>query len=132
MPVLAPVRSFPVGPSTSTLMAWDCFLRANVRHGASPETIRDLVTALSAAFLTASSGTIDSLSAAWHQATGAPDRWPAAKRARAQAILAKFLGWLAQQPLQAQVPAAVVDKQYLFVHEAEALLHSCPDDDARR
>jgi hypothetical protein len=101
-------------------MAWDCFLRANVRHGASPETIRDLVTALSAAFRTASSGTIDSLTAAWHQAAGAPDRWSAAKRPSAQAMLAKFLGWLAQQPLQAQVPAAVVDKQYLSVHETMA------------
>jgi len=136
--ILGPVRSFPVGTSTSTLMAWDTFLRANHRHGASSKTIRDLVEALSAAFDSVSSGTINSLTAAWHLTASAPDHWSAAKRPRAQANVAKFLGWLSQQPLQAHgsapaVPAApVVDKQYLSVQEAELLLRACPDADARR
>lgn len=137
---VAPVSSFRVAPNTSTLMAFDCFLRAMHRNGASQANIRTVVTVLSAAFSYLSAGDLSALNAAWYREQDS--RSPAQlgtkeARARRRVIVATFLGWLAHQPLEPQAQVATSDasstkKQFLTVAEAEQLLRACPDDDARR
>ena len=138
--LLAPVRSFRVAPTTSTLMAVDCFLRALHRHGASQANLRTVVAVLSATLSSASAGNIDALSATWYRQQDAhPQELLRSQEARARrrVILAQFLGWLAHQPLEPQthvaMPSAPAPEQKLLtVAEAEQLLRACPDDDARR
>lgn len=137
---VAPVSSFRVAPTTSTLMAFDCFLRAMRRNGASQANIRTVVTVLSAAFSYGSAGGLGALNAAWYREQDArsPEQLRTKDaRARRRVIVASFLGWLAHQPLEPQAPVATPDapaarKQFLTVAEAEQLLRACPDDDARR
>lgn len=136
----APVRSFRVAPTTSTLMAMDCFLRASRRHGASQANIRTVVAVLSATLGSASAGNIGALSATWYRQQDAqPQELLRSKdaRARRRVILAQFLGWLAHQPLEPQTHGAMPSapapvKEFLTVAEAEQLLRACPDDDSRR
>lgn len=138
--LLGPVRSFRVAPTTSTLMAVDCFLRALHRHGASQANIRTVVAVLSATLGSASAGNIGALSATWYRQQDAhPQELLRSKdaRARRRVILAQFLGWLAHQPLEPQTHVAMPTapapgQKFLTVAESEQLLGACPDDDARR
>ena len=137
---VAPVSSFRVAPTTSTLMAFDCFLRAMRRNGASQANIRTVVTVLSAAFSYGSAGGLGALSAAWYREQDArsPEQLRTKDaRARRRVIVANFLGWLAHQPLEPQARVATPDapaleKRFLTVAESEQMLRACPDDDARR
>ncbi|MEN9576984.1 MAG: hypothetical protein RL514_4839 [Verrucomicrobiota bacterium] len=138
--LVAPVRSFRVGPTTSIVMAEDCFLRAMRRNGASQANTGTVVAVLSAAFSFVSAGGLGALSVDWYQKQDARSQEQLRTkdaRARRRVIVAKFLGWLAHQPLEPQAHVATPDasaakKQFLTVEEAEQLLRACPDDDARR
>ncbi|KAF0178508.1 MAG: hypothetical protein FD161_1813 [Limisphaerales bacterium] len=137
---VAPVRSFRVAPTTSTLMAFDCFLRAMRRNGASQANIGTVVAVLSAAFSHVSAGDLGALSAAWYREQDARSQEQLRTkdaRARRRVIVAKFLGWLAHQPLEPQAHVAMPtapapEKKFLTVAESEQLLRACPDDNARR
>jgi len=138
--LVAPVRSFHVGPTTSIVLAEDCFLRAMRRNGASHANTGTVVAVLSAAFSYVSAGNLAALSVEWYQKQDAHSQEQLRSkdaRARRRVIVAKFLGWLAHQPLEPQGHVATPtdpasEEKFLTVAESEQMLRACPDDDVRR
>lgn len=127
------VPGFIVGPATTNPEAVEQFLSACVQMNTSATTLRTMADLLRNALPAAP--TVEALTVAWAGRATSPAGSTSAHRAVRRAIVGRFLGWLARQPIEAPTPCAADSDDellHLTITEAETLLRACPDLDTRR
>lgn len=126
------VPGFIVGPTTMTTEAVEQFLSACAQMGTSAITLRTMASLLRSALPAVP--TVEGLTLDWSRYAIAPPGSTAPHRAVRRAVVGRFLGWLARQPIEVPVkPAAPPnDPRRLTVAQAEALLRACPDLETQR
>lgn len=130
------VPGFIVGPSTVITEAVEQFLSACAQMDTSAPTLRTMASLLLSALPAAP--TVEALTSDWSCHATAPPGSTAPHRAVRRAVVGRFLGWLARQPIDgpAEPPAPAADSPpaptHLTVAQAEALLRACPDLEVQR
>jgi len=121
------VPGFIVGPATVITEAVEQFLAAGVQMGTSNTTLRTMEDLLRNSLPAAP--TVAALTVAWARQVTSPPGSTLAQRTVRRAIVGRFLGWLARQPME--VPPAK-EPVRLTLAQVEAVLRACPDLETQR
>lgn len=123
---------FIVGPATVNTEAVEQFLTACAQMDTSVPTLRTMAGLLRSSLPVAP--TVEALTLDWSCQATAPPGSTAPHRAVRRAVVGRFLGWLARQPIEvpAKPTAPTNDPRRLTVAQAEALLRACPDLETQR
>ena len=126
------VPGFLVGPATVNTEAVEQFLSMCAQMGTSATTLRTMAGLLRSSLPVAPTG--EALTLDWSCQATAPPGSTAPHRAVRRAVVGRFLGWLARQPIEVPVKltAPTNDPRRLTVAQAEALLRACPDLETQR
>ncbi len=120
------VPGFIVRPTTVNTEAVEQFLTACAQMDTSVPTLRTMASLLRSSLPAAP--TVEALTLDWSRQATAPPGSTAPHRAVRRAVVGRFLGWLARQPIEVPVKptAPPNDARRLTVAQAEALLRACP------
>lgn len=123
---------FLVGPATVITEAVEQFLSACAQMDTSVPTLRTMAGLLRSSLPAAP--TVEALTLDWSCQATAPPGSTAPHRAVRRAVVGRFLGWLARQPIEvpAKPTAPTHDPRRLTVAQAESLLRACPDLETQR
>ncbi|MEN9576556.1 MAG: Phage integrase family [Verrucomicrobiota bacterium] len=124
------VARFIVGPATANIEAVEQFLSACAQMGTSATTLRTMADLLRNALPAAP--TVEAWTVNWARRATSPPGSTAPHRAVRRAIVGRFLGWLAHQPMEVQPSPPANEPGRLPLAQAEAVLRACPDLDTQR
>jgi len=124
------VPGFIVGPDTTFKEAVEQFLSAGAPLGTSATTLRTMEDLLRNSLPAAP--TVEALTVAWACQVTSPPGSTLAHRTLRRAIVGRFLGWLARQPMEVPLSPPAKKLAHLSLAQTEAVLRACPDLEAQR